>query len=74
MKSWDYAKKELDEVSPYTCEYTPLKTVRKITAIKFYPVYQPEPVSYTHLDVYKRQNQNIVIAIWKNTTFKNRQL
>lgn len=36
------AKKELDEVSPYTFEYTPLKTGRKITAIKFYPVYQPE--------------------------------
>ena len=38
----DAAKKELDEVSPYTFEYTPLKTGRKITAIKFYPVYQPE--------------------------------
>ena len=52
------AKKELDEVSPYTFEYTPLKTGRKITAIKFYPVYQPE-----HRD-----------SDLKNTTFKNRQL
>lgn len=38
----DAAKKELDEVSPYTFEYTTLKEGRKITAIKFYPIYQPE--------------------------------
>lgn len=36
------ARKELNEVSPYTFEYTALKEGRKITAIKFYPVHQPE--------------------------------
>lgn len=36
------AKKELDKSSPYSFEYTPIKTGRKITAIKFYPVYQPQ--------------------------------
>lgn len=36
------AKKELDEKSPYTFEYKPVKLGRKITAIKFYPVYQPK--------------------------------
>lgn len=36
------AKKELDAKSPYSFEYTPIKTGRKITAIKFYPVYQPQ--------------------------------
>jgi plasmid replication initiation protein len=38
----DPAKKELDKNSPYSFEYKPLKTGRKITAIKFYPVYQPQ--------------------------------
>ena len=42
FQNLETTKKELDEVSPYTFEYTPLKTGRKITAIKFYPVYQPE--------------------------------
>lgn len=36
------AKKELDKSSPYSFEYKPIKTGRKITAIKFYPVYQPQ--------------------------------
>src|SRR5690606_13949971 len=36
------AKKELDKNSPYSFEYTPIKTGRKITAIKFYPIYQPQ--------------------------------
>lgn len=36
------AKKELDKSSPYSFEYKPVKTGRKITAIKFYPVYQPQ--------------------------------
>jgi len=37
----DPAKKELDEKSPYSFEYKPFKLGRKITSIKFYPVYQP---------------------------------
>jgi plasmid replication initiation protein len=32
------AKKELDEKSPYSFEYTQMKTGRKITAIRFYPL------------------------------------
>lgn len=36
------AKEELDKRSPYSFEYTPEKTGRKITHIKFYPVYVPE--------------------------------
>ena len=34
------AKKELDEVSPYTFIYKPLKTGRKITSLQFIPIYQ----------------------------------
>jgi plasmid replication initiation protein len=36
------AKRELDAKSPYSFEYTPLKTGRKITSIKFYPVEIPQ--------------------------------
>jgi len=35
------AKEELDKKSPYSFEFTPLKTGRKITAIKFYPYEIP---------------------------------
>jgi len=34
----DTAQKELNEKSPYSFEYKPLKTGRKITRINFYPV------------------------------------
>lgn len=34
------AKKELDEKSPYTFIYKPLKTGRKITSLQFIPIYQ----------------------------------
>lgn len=36
------AKKELDAKSPYSFEYKTQKTGRKITSIKFFPVYQPK--------------------------------
>ena len=36
------AKRELDEKSPYSFEYKPIKTGRKITSVKFYPIYQPK--------------------------------
>lgn len=36
------AKKELDKSSPYSFEYKPIKTGRKITSIMFYPIYQPQ--------------------------------
>jgi len=39
------AKKELDEKSPYSFEYTPLKSGRKITAIRFYPIQHPQNVN-----------------------------
>lgn len=36
------AKKELDEKSPYSFKYEPQKEGKKITKIKFYPVFNPE--------------------------------
>jgi len=36
------AKRELDKKSPYSFEYTPLKTGKQITAIKFFPYEIPE--------------------------------
>lgn len=36
------AKAELDSCSPYTFNYTPVKTGRKITSIRFIPIYQPQ--------------------------------
>lgn len=38
----DPAKRELDKNSPYSFEYKPIKEGRKITSVKFYPVYIPE--------------------------------
>ena len=55
------AKKELDEVSPYTFEYTPVKSGRKITAIKFYPVYQPE---HRDSDLEKHDLQKQISLSW----------
>lgn len=36
------AKKELDRSAPYSFEYKQIKTGRKITAVKFYPISNPE--------------------------------
>lgn len=36
------AQKELDQKSPYSFTYSPIKTGKKITALKFFPVYHPE--------------------------------
>lgn len=36
------AKKELDKCSPYTFHYEPVKEGRKITGIRFIPIYQPQ--------------------------------
>ncbi len=36
------AKKELDKSSPYTFNYDQIKTGRKITGIRFIPIYQPQ--------------------------------
>jgi plasmid replication initiation protein len=38
----DTAQRELNEKSPYSFEYAPLKTGRKITSIKFYPLFIPK--------------------------------
>jgi len=38
----DVAKKELDEKSPYSFDYVPQKTGRKITSILFFPKYNPK--------------------------------
>ncbi|MCL2312131.1 MAG: replication initiation protein [Firmicutes bacterium] len=40
----DTAQRELNEKSPYSFEYTPLKKGREIVSIKFYPVTIPENV------------------------------
>lgn len=37
----DTAKKELTEKAPYTFDYQAIKTGRKITSIRFYPISQP---------------------------------
>ena len=36
------AKNELDKCSPYTFHYEQIKTGRKITGIRFIPIYQPQ--------------------------------
>jgi len=38
----DYAKRELDNCSPYTFDYKTNKGGRKITSITFYPKFQPQ--------------------------------
>ena len=38
------AQKELNKKSPYSFEYSPLKTGKKITSIRFFPVFIPENV------------------------------
>ena len=38
----------------------PAKVFEHITDV----VYESKPVSYTHLDVYKRQMQGTVLALW----------
>lgn len=54
------AKKELDKSSPYSFEYKPVKTGRKITAIKFYPIYQPD----------NRDNRIEAKRLTKNTSLR----
>ena len=44
----DTAQKELNEKSPYSFEYKPLKTGRKITRIKFYPIVIRENADAEH--------------------------
>ena len=36
------SKKELERCSPYAFHYEPIKTGRKITSIRFIPIYQPQ--------------------------------
>ena len=38
----DSAKKELDEKSPYTFHYEKIKTGKKITSLRFVPIYQSQ--------------------------------
>jgi len=45
------AKKELDEKSPYSFTYTPLKTGRKMTSIKFYPYVIRENVDMELIEI-----------------------
>ena len=40
----EQAKEELDKKSPYSFEYTPLKSGKRITSIRFYPIQIPQNV------------------------------
>jgi plasmid replication initiation protein len=57
----DAAKGELDKKSPYSFEYAPIKTGRKITSIKFYPVYNPENRDQ---DLERQDLEKQISSIW----------
>lgn len=55
------AKKELDKKSPYSFEFSQIKTGREITAIKFFPVYNPEA---RDPELEKRELQKQISLSW----------
>lgn len=55
------AKAELDSCSPYTFNYTPVKTGRKITSIRFIPIYQPQ---YEDAEIQNKLNNKEVSMGW----------
>lgn len=55
------AKKELDKSSPYSFEYKPIKEGRKITSIRFYPVYIPKN---RDVQVEERQLKKQISPAW----------
>ena len=61
------AKKELDKCSPYTFHYESIKTGRKITSIRFIPIYQPQ---FEDPELKKKQQNKQISKRWfipKNT-------
>ena len=63
----DKAKKELDKCSPYTFHYEKIKTGRKITGIRFIPIYQPQ---FEDPELKKKQQNKQISKRWfipKNT-------
>lgn len=55
------AKTELDSCSPYSFNYTPVKTGRKITSIRFIPIYQPQ---YEDAEMHAKLNNKGVSTGW----------
>lgn len=55
------AKKELDDCSPYSFEWSANKTGRKITSINFYPVFKPE---HRDTELYKKELQAQTNLSW----------
>jgi len=54
----DSAKKELDEKSPYTFYYDKIKTGKKITSLRFIPIYQPQFDS----EIIQKKNLNKLLS------------
>lgn len=52
----DPAKKELDKSSPYSFEFKPIKKGKKITSIKFYPIFNAKNRD-TEIEAKKLKNQ-----------------
>lgn len=55
------AKKELDECSPYTFEWTPQKEGKKIVGFCFYPILQPQ---FRDNDLYRQEIQKQTNLSW----------
>ena len=60
----DAAQKELDEKSPYSFEYAPLKTGRKITSVKLYPKIMRLNSDETHTQSITEQLQKRGDPMW----------
>lgn len=57
----DPAKKELDESSPYSFEWSANKEGRKIVSLNFYPIYKPEN---RDTELYKQELQKQTSLSW----------
>ena len=57
----DPAQKELDKKSPYSFTYTYIKAGRKITGIKFYPVFNP---ANQDPEITKKQHHRQESVLW----------
>ena len=55
------AKKELDDCSPYTFEWTPQKEGKKIVGFCFYPIVQPQ---FRDNDLYRQEIQKQTNLSW----------
>lgn len=55
------AKKELDDLAPYSFEWSANKEGRKIVSINFYPIYKPEN---RDTELYKQELQKQTSLSW----------